>query len=235
MLNLPKHRLGSTRIRIRNPTANQLTVWLEPWAENFKLAPTESIDVILVGPKDGVPELLPKVDSISIYGWEGAEAVAVKSGQQLTPQASVEEIVRQEIEIAKEQAARTDTAVPAHEIILAQNSLDSILPFDADSISDVSKIIGYFICELAGSFQPTEAMTDAMWRIAQRIVGTKGFFLAVPNLKKIKSALWSATPTLMMELVEKNIISILDGRLDNKRLRNSKPPSSEFESRSSSS
>ncbi|HEX4412640.1 MAG TPA: hypothetical protein VH107_03360 [Lacipirellulaceae bacterium] len=143
--------------------------------------------------------------------------------------------MRQEFEIAKEQVARTDTPVPGEEVVFVQNSLDSILPFNTDSISDVSKMISYFICELAALFQPTDAAGKMTWRIAQRMIGTKGFFLAAPNLKKIKLALWSETPTLAMELIDKNVISILVEGFKKKRPRNSTPQSAEFESRSSSS
>lgn len=158
----------------------------------------------------------------------------VKNGQILVPQSTIDEIVRQEFQIAKDKVLRTDAAVHADEIILVQTSMDSILPFRIDSVSDVSKMLGYFICELAGLCQPTDAATEMLWRVVQRIVATKGLFLAVPSWKMVKTAIWSESPNFLIALIEKNIIPVLVGGLDSRPRKDTKRRSAEQESRPSS-
>jgi len=209
MLDLSKKKLVRTRVRIHNPTDDQLVVWIEPWADRLDLAPNASMEIVFVGPRDGLPEFLPRPGALSIYAWEGAEAFAIQDGQFMTSQPSLDEIVRQELEIAQDQAVRLDAVLPTSEILFAQHSLDSIPPFQSEFAEDICKISAHFIHCLTEVFEPSSNTTALMWRIAQRMIGTKGFLLATANPKNTNAAIWSDMPSLLIKLIGKSVVPIL--------------------------
>ena len=61
-----------TRLRLQNARTEACRVRLEPWAEEFSVAPGESCDLVAEGPDNGFLELVFETESIDVYGWTGS-------------------------------------------------------------------------------------------------------------------------------------------------------------------
>jgi hypothetical protein len=209
MLNLPKNQIVRVPLRIRNPGERMLVVWLEPWVERYELAPNESIDIVLVGPKRGLPEILPRSDEVLVYGWEGAEVFAFQNGRPAGRQPTVDEIVRQELDIAKEHVQRTNEPLPVEEIEMAQAKLDMDPGMTRVSQDVAYGTAAFLMSNLASIVVRSDAATNVLWEIASRLIGTKGLALAAPGSKRQAAAVWRASPSLLEKLVRKQALSAL--------------------------
>ena len=60
------------------------------------------MEIDFVGPEPDQPEIeITAQGAISVYGWEGSEAIAFKNGRVVGEHRTVEEIIRTELELAK--------------------------------------------------------------------------------------------------------------------------------------
>jgi hypothetical protein len=224
MLDVSKSRLARKEIRIRNPGDQLLVVWLEPWSERFELEPNESLDVFFAGPKSGLPEVLPRIGEVSVYGWEGAAAVAFKDGSLAIRQPTVDEVVRQEFEIAKEHVARTNEPLPVDEIAMVQRSLDAEPGVGRAAQASACELVAILTWELASSLIRSRPATHVLWEIADRLLNTRGMVLAAPKPSALEAALWSETPNLIRELICKQAVSMIPDALRKKSPRKEKRP-----------
>jgi hypothetical protein len=209
MLELPKHKLVRKTLRVHNPSDRLLVVWLEPWAERHELTPQQVLDIVFFGPTTGSPEISPSANEISIYGWEGSMAIALKNGTLAARQPTVEEIVRQEFEIAGGQIERTEIPLPEQELALMQRMLDADYKLTCESQELVCELAGHATCELASTVKKSSAATEMLWQIAGRLVGTKGLVLAASDLRIRENAIWNDAPGPLIELIRKNVKSVL--------------------------
>jgi len=209
MFELPKHKLVRKTLRVHNPSERVLVIWLEPWAERHELTPQQSLEIVFFGPTTGSPEISPRADEISIYGWEGSAAIAIKNGQLAARQPSLDEIVRQEFEIAGGQVERTEMPLPANEIALTQRMLDADHKLNTESQELVCELAGHVTCDLAPTVKKSSVATEMLWQIASRLVGTKGLVLAAPDPRIKENAIWNDAPGPLIELIRTNVKSVL--------------------------
>jgi hypothetical protein len=196
-------------LRIRNPNERALTVWLEPWAERHQLEPRESLEIIFVGPDTDHPTILSNGEELAIYGWNGSEAVVLRDGHLASPQPTVDEIVRQELEIVKDQIRFTIDQPFGPSMEDVQRTFDTERPLARESWNSASKVTAFFVSELASTIEQSDAAISFLWQIISRLVRTRGYILAAPDSHELASALWSNEPGDLVKLIRRSAKSIL--------------------------
>ena len=181
MLDLPKKKLIRFRHQVRNPGGSLLAVILEPWADRFELKPKETVDIVFVGPENGQTEILPYPDELAIYGWDGSEVVVLKDGRLAMLQPTVNEIVRQELQISERVVRRTETRWPAEEIEMVDQKLQFDSDLSLESQEFACRLASQLVCELSTTLVRSDAAASLLWQIADRVVGKQGIVLAAPN------------------------------------------------------
>jgi hypothetical protein len=200
MIHLPKSQLVWESVRFRNPRADLIVVWLEPWSERFELAPQTALDVAFVGPSGGFPEVMPRPDGLSVYGWVGSEFIALQNSRVAGRQPTVDEIVRQELDIAKESVERSAAPLPVDDIANAQILFDQDPEVNPRSQSAACDAAARLAIGLAGCFVRSEASRLLIWEIARQLVRTRGLFLADLEQGR-ESELWTRGPFGVAELI----------------------------------
>jgi hypothetical protein len=70
-------------LRIYNSRSITLTFSLEPWGEQYKLAPEETFEVVARGPEGDSLEVAFADDQIILYGWPGSVVTLFHKGTEL--------------------------------------------------------------------------------------------------------------------------------------------------------
>ncbi len=222
MFNLRKDELVVRAVCIRNPGEGKLTVWLEPWADSFILAPHESLEIVIVGPDTGLPVVLPRHSEVSVYGWAGSEGFAFQNDRLLGRQPTVEEIVAQEFEIHKDAVERTPTQFDPVDIEHCQTKLNSERRFDGESQDLACDIAGILAISLARSLVESDAAAGLLWQIVDRVMGTRGLVLAIPDAPSQGRVFWRDDPAAM-DLVRGHAMSIVPFQQDPNAAENVTP------------
>ena len=210
-----------------------MIVCLEPWAERYRLESNESIEFVFVGPDVDCPEVIPYSDELMIYGWEGSDVIAVQNGRLVARQPTVDEIVRQEMEIAKERVKRTDKKLPDDQIAWVQQTLDAESELTQDAQELACELAAVLAIELAPSFMRSNAATELLWNVVSRLIGTRGLLLGAPDPETKEAAVWGEHPGVLAEAIRRQAISVLPRRFARsirKRRNPIKPRPSESES-----
>ena len=61
-------------VEITNRSTIPITLYVEPWGDEFELQPMERIRVDIIGPVRAAIPILHSEDSIVVEGWEGTNA-----------------------------------------------------------------------------------------------------------------------------------------------------------------
>lgn len=72
-------------VRIRNGGAAERKLVLEPWAEEYVLAPSDEVDVVAEGPEGDSLEIEFADDSVTVYGWPRSVVSLFHDGVELKP------------------------------------------------------------------------------------------------------------------------------------------------------
>jgi hypothetical protein len=158
MLDLPKKKLIRFRQQIRNPGDSLFVVILEPWADRFELKSEETIDIEFVGPETGQPEVLPYPGELAIYGWDGSEVVVLKDGRLAMRQPTVNEIVRQELEIAERCVRRTETRWPTEGIEIVGQKFQFYSEMSFESQEFACHLTSQLVCELSATLERSDGI-----------------------------------------------------------------------------
>lgn len=70
-------------LHYRNSTVEVVKLILEPWGENYSLAPNDAIEVVGEGEEDGYFEMEQTQDALFIFGWVGSIVSIKKDGKDL--------------------------------------------------------------------------------------------------------------------------------------------------------
>lgn len=156
-----------------------MLVWVEPWAERFELAPQTLLNVAFFGPRGGILEFSPPLpNGFVVHGWEGSEFIAIENSRVLGHLPHVEEIVRQEMELASEKVERTAAPLPVADIAAAQRLLDQDAEVNPNSQKDACEAAASTGLSLIECFVTSESSRALIWEIVRQIVRTRGLFLA---------------------------------------------------------
>lgn len=71
------------RTRLVNSTSQPLTVRLEPWGDEFIMAPEMAYDLVAEGPGDDTLELAYGSGDITVWGWPGSVVRVLEAGVEL--------------------------------------------------------------------------------------------------------------------------------------------------------
>lgn len=234
MLESPRNKLARHRHVIRNPNNEAIVVWIEPWADRFELAKEQSIEVVFIGPEDGAAEELPYPGELVIYGWNGSEVFVLQDGRLVGRSATIEEIIRQEFEIAKDRVRLNANRLPFEEFEYVQFKLGFSPELSRQSQILACEVAAHLACELARSVERSDDAARLIWQISDRIVATRGVALAYPSLRSLSTALWTGGLADVTRLIIGNGLSVLPGRkylgLPKPREASTKPRLSESES-----
>jgi hypothetical protein len=217
MLNVPKRQLVRLPQQIRNLNRQPLTLVVEPWADEFELAPDEVIEIVLVGPRMGQPEVCPYPHRLTINGWDGSEFVALKEGRLATPPPSVSDVVRQEFQIAERSIRRTASNWPTEDIEIIDQKMDFFSETATESQEFACNLASQLVCKLAESVEDSDEAATLLWQIADRVVGHDGVLLAAPGRQRrrqIRSALWEDRSDELFEIIWNCAVSAYHGPFD---------------------
>ena len=70
----------ASSIKIRNDEAGFLSLWVEPWAEEFKIGPNSELEVEFSGPQAGQLSVNYSCTGLAVYGFNGSIAKVIKDG-----------------------------------------------------------------------------------------------------------------------------------------------------------
>lgn len=59
-------------VRVSNARTVDMPFYLEPWGEEYALAPGAVIEIVAEGPVEGTLEVEMADDHITVYGWPGS-------------------------------------------------------------------------------------------------------------------------------------------------------------------
>lgn len=71
------------RLRIRNGSDAERTLWVEPWGECFSLGPRASLEIVATGPAGDPLEVAVGTEGITVFAWSGATLEVIASGKRL--------------------------------------------------------------------------------------------------------------------------------------------------------
>lgn len=193
MITVSKDNLVRKCVQIRNPTDQSLTVWLEPWGEQFELKSQDSFDIVFVGPDTGQPQIAPKAISISVYGWEGSEGFVFQNGRLAGPQPTIAEILQQELEVAGDGIRWKRPDIPVQftvqRIAHIQPRLDQ-LGWGSEAREAMCELVELQISEWEKLLRKSQRATDFIWSVASRIVALRGLLLTSPDRLSLEKAIW---------------------------------------------
>jgi hypothetical protein len=213
-------------LRIRNPNDRAIEVLLEPWAERHQLNSMESLEIVFVGPDTDHPAVLPQGDEIAVYGWKESDAIVLKNGEIASPRPTVEEIVKQELNAAKQnEQLAIKVALPVEDIEWIQRSLDELPESGQESQLATCELAAFLAHRLAESLEQSMPTAELIWSIIGRFVKARGIILEDEELDKVASAAWSDGPNRLKRLVENRAISVFTGsdRLISSKRANKSP------------
>lgn len=73
-----------TRLRLRNSRSVDLELHLEPWGEQYDVAPGVVVDLVFTADAAGVAEIDESGARMTVYGWTGSTVTILREGQELT-------------------------------------------------------------------------------------------------------------------------------------------------------
>ena len=79
----PETKKYVTSLRVCNSHSIALTFSLEPWGEQYKLAPEETFEIVARGPEGDSLEVEFADDQIILYGWPGSVVRLFHKGTEL--------------------------------------------------------------------------------------------------------------------------------------------------------
>jgi hypothetical protein len=79
----PEIKEYMTSLRVYNSRSIALTFSLEPWGEQYKLAPEEIFEIVARGPEGDSLEVEFADDKIILYGWLGSVVTLLHKGTEL--------------------------------------------------------------------------------------------------------------------------------------------------------
>jgi hypothetical protein len=79
----PETKEYVTSLRVYNSRSMALTFSLEPWGEQYKLAPEETFEIVARGPEGDSLEVEFADDQIILYGWPGSVVTLLYKGTEL--------------------------------------------------------------------------------------------------------------------------------------------------------
>jgi hypothetical protein len=79
----PETKEYVTSLRVYNSRAITLTFSLEPWGEQYRLAPEETFEIVARGPEGDSLEVEFADDRITLYGWPGSVVTLLHKGTEL--------------------------------------------------------------------------------------------------------------------------------------------------------
>jgi hypothetical protein len=74
---------GKVSLRIRNSQARELTFYLEPWGEEYKMPSETTLELMVQGPRGDFLEVEFGDDQVKVYGWPGSTVTLFKQGTEL--------------------------------------------------------------------------------------------------------------------------------------------------------
>ncbi len=79
--------VAKSKISVINSTMKPLLLILEPWAEEFCIAPGAAVDVLgSGGSEEGFFEVESIENGMIVYGWEGSIVSVMKNGIPVPPE-----------------------------------------------------------------------------------------------------------------------------------------------------
>jgi hypothetical protein len=79
----PETKEYVTSLRVCNSRSIALTFSLEPWGEQYRLAPEETFEIVARGPEGDSLEVELADDQIILYGWPGSVVTLLHKGTEL--------------------------------------------------------------------------------------------------------------------------------------------------------
>ncbi len=76
----PERKECVTSLRVYNSHSTALTFSLEPWGEQYRLAPEETFEIVARGPEGDSLEVEFADDQIILYGWPGSVVTPLHKG-----------------------------------------------------------------------------------------------------------------------------------------------------------
>ncbi len=70
-------------LRVRNACASEIPLYLEPWGEEYKMAPGTVFTIVMQGPVGDSLEAEIADDHVAVWGWSGAVASVLQGGIEL--------------------------------------------------------------------------------------------------------------------------------------------------------
>jgi hypothetical protein len=209
---MPRNNLIRRRVRIRNPASQPVKTWLEPQAEQFQLLPGEYIDFVFIGPRNGIPELLPSENGVAVYGWHGSHGVAMRDCKFLGMQPTVAQIVQRTMDNAALSLDADRAASLFAEVDMIQRSIDSDVVASRESQKALCKMAAYLADELASGFPNDESILAAIREITQQLVSVRGVYLADDGASsQAAGAEGDFTPSKFLVFVISRAYTFLDG------------------------
>ncbi len=174
-------RLGNApTLRVCQTDTELGILWLEPWADRFELTRDDLVEIVFVGPDTGVPGIAVKQEELSIYPWGNAEVVVFKNGRIAGDRPTVQEIIRQEYEIAGERLPQSFEENVFADVAAFQEWLDMA---DLNSLNQLTarNIISELIDRVVANLEMTDQTAKLLWQIAARTLRTQGVILITPR------------------------------------------------------
>ena len=79
----PKTKEYTTSLRVYNSRSTALTFSLEPWGEQYTIAPEATFEIVARGPEGDSLEVEFADDHIIVYGWPGSVVTLFHEGTEL--------------------------------------------------------------------------------------------------------------------------------------------------------
>jgi hypothetical protein len=76
----PEAKEYVTSLRVCNSRSMALTFSLEPWGEQYRLAPEETFEIVARGPEGNSLEVELADDQLILYGWPGSVVTLLHQG-----------------------------------------------------------------------------------------------------------------------------------------------------------
>lgn len=70
-------------LRIRNSHARELTFYLEPWGEEYKVPSDSTLELMVRGPQGNFLEVEFADGHVKVYGWPGSKVTLFNQGTAL--------------------------------------------------------------------------------------------------------------------------------------------------------
>jgi hypothetical protein len=166
-------------VPIQNVGDQAIVLCIEPWANEYTLAPHDKFVVVFTAERRGNIEIEHQPSRLTIYGWETSEFAVFADGVNLDSDgASVEELISFILAGHSNDArSKNDSEADSAAVESVQEQLDAAVDWSQASRDAVCAAVGKLATSVAHKVQSSDEATKRLFQVCETLLRSRGLIL----------------------------------------------------------